>query len=314
MGLLAAGTDRSPAHTRPAVFDSLVGIAEVAGLDITDAELIKYYNNATFVLPRERVIVRVAGSAALAEKVHQVVRSARWLEEIGFPAVRLNDGVPNPVVCPDAVASLWNCVDPVRPATPDDLAALLRALHATTPTPELPTWTPVEDVYRRVVDASGLTEPERSFLLRTCDELDRAVDRLTDDLDYGLIHGDACLDNVIVGRGGPVLCDLDRMCRGPVQWDLVPTFTAAYHFESGVRDQEHFAKAYGVDITTWHGAATFHRLRELKLVTSVVSLLDTNPAVRAEFAHRLRTFQAGETRARWHRFADMRMQTERGRS
>lgn len=42
------------------------------------------------------------------------------------------------------------------------------------------------------------------------------------------------------------------------------------------------------------------RLRELQLVTSVLPILRSNPAVRGQFEHRLASLQAGDT-GRWSR-------------
>ena len=280
-------------------------IGGCAELDTSGAQLVKYYNNATFVLPAAEVVVRVAGSAALSGKLDKVVWAARWLEEIGFPAVRLAQGKPNPVVTANAAASIWDLVRPVRPPEPADLAGLLRQLHGCTPPAELTVWTPVEDVRVRVTAADQLSREDRAFLLRVCDDLETDLDELDDYVECGVIHGDACLDNVIVGADGPVLCDLDRISRGPLDWDLVPMRTASYHFEGGERDHAAFLSAYRPSNVGARRTAVLHRLRELKLVTSVVSLLQNNPSVRAEFKHRLRTFRAGEHQARWHRFADM---------
>ncbi|WP_144122457.1 phosphotransferase enzyme family protein [Catellatospora sichuanensis] len=289
-------TLESDAHT------ALQAIAAAAGIDADHAQLVKFYNNATFLLPNAGVVARVAGSPSLAANVHKVVRVATWLADNGYPAVRLKQGLQNPVAAPGALASLWDYVPPVRQGTAADLARLLRRLHAMRPPDHLPRWDPVEDVRKRVRDAVGLTDDDRRFLLDECDELEPAVLALSDDVPHGLIHGDANVDNVIVGAEGPILCDFDRIAVGPLVWDLIPVATGSYHFEGGTAAQLEFAQAYGSDVRDWPGFPMFHRLRELKVVSSVVSLLEANPHVRPEFEHRLRTFRAGETHARWHRF------------
>ena len=41
------------------------------------------------------------------------------------------------------------------------------------------------------------------------------------------------------------------------------------------------------------------RLRELKLVTSVIPILASNPRIRTQWRHRLDTVKAGDTSTRW---------------
>jgi hypothetical protein len=64
-------------------------------------------------------------------------------------------------------------------------------------------------------------------------------------------------------------------------------------------EQQDFAEAYGLDITTWDGFPILRRLRELQLVTSVLPVLSANPALRPQWEHRLRSLQERDTTARW---------------
>jgi hypothetical protein len=56
---------------------------------------------------------------------------------------------------------------------------------------------------------------------------------------------------------------------------------------------------YGFDVTTWEGFPVLRRIRELKLVTSVVPVLRSNPDIREQWQHRLTTFKHGDGDAKW---------------
>jgi hypothetical protein len=70
-------------------------------------------------------------------------------------------------------------------------------------------------------------------------------------------------------------------------------------FVSKADNQTRLAAAYGFDVTAWDGFAVLRRLRELQLVTSVVPVLRSNPGLRQQWQHRLRTFRDGDEDARW---------------
>lgn len=70
------------ALTRDRVHDVLAALCEEAGIDsraADDAELIKFTNNAVYRLPRAGLVVRIAGSATVAERVPVAIEAARWL-------------------------------------------------------------------------------------------------------------------------------------------------------------------------------------------------------------------------------------------
>ena len=59
---------------------ALAALCDVAGLDPTNALLIKFTNNAVFRLAGQPVVVRIAGSETARARVPNVARVARWLE------------------------------------------------------------------------------------------------------------------------------------------------------------------------------------------------------------------------------------------
>ncbi|WP_073480239.1 phosphotransferase enzyme family protein [Streptoalloteichus hindustanus] len=284
---------------RAELVEVLAAVCGAAGLDPVGATLVRVTNNAVFRLARQPVVVRIVASRALRHRVAKVVRVAEWLAEHDVPAVRLWDGVAQPVRVGPHRATLWHAVPEVggRP-TAADLARLLRRLHALPPPVPLPPWEPLDDVRRRIADAEELDPDDRAFLERRCAELAAELDGLEWVFPRGPVHGDAHLGNLIPGPDGPVLCDFDSTCVGPREWDLTPIAVGQLRFRR-TGAQEELAAAYGFDVTRWSGFPALRAVRELKLVTSVLPVLRSHPEVQAELRLRLRSFRSGDTSVRW---------------
>ena len=62
------------------------------------------------------------------------------------------------------------------------------------------------------------------------------------------------------------------------------------------------ARTYGLDVTRWSGFPVLREVRELKLITSVLPIMTSNPRVRPELLRRLDDFRRGDTSARWSRY------------
>ncbi|GII63754.1 aminoglycoside phosphotransferase [Sphaerisporangium krabiense] len=293
--------DPSGGLTRDNLRSLLAAVCAGTGLDPAHAELIKFTNNAVFRLVADPVVVRIAGSTATRERVETVVRVARWLERHRFPAVRLLAGVEQPIRLDGQVITLWERVQDVGPR-PDgaQLAGLLRRLHRLPPPPGgLPPWSPMDEVRRRLAEPEELSAEDHAFLLRECDEVEASLAGLRFVLPPGVIHGDAFLGNLIAGRRGPVLCDFDGTSVGPREWDLTPVAVGRLRLDYPGDDHAPLARRYGLDVMHWEGFPVLRRLRELKLVTSVLPILRSNPAVRAQWEHRMRTYKAGDLTTRW---------------
>ena len=282
----------------------LAEVAAVTGVDPRGAQLLRFSANAVFRLPAARAVVRIAASVALRHRVAKVVAVAGWLAEHGIPAVRLWPGVPQPVRVGDYLATVWQEVpaaDGPRPTT-TDLAKLLRAVHRL-PRPAfgLPEWAPLDDVKRRLTDSEGLPAADRLFLADRCAELDQRLAELAFPHESCVVHGDAHLGNVIAGPDGPVLCDFDATSFGPPEWDLTPLPVGLRRFGGSRRAYRRFARGYGFDVTRWPGFAVLREVRELKLVTGVLPILSSNPAVVPELRRRLDSYRSGDTSQFWAR-------------
>lgn len=290
--------------TREKLAGVLAEVCARAGLDHRGARLLKFTANAVFRLRSAPVVVRIAGSTALRHRAAKVVAVAGWLAEHDVPAVRLLEGVEQPVAVGPYVATLWDAVPRGgRRPTGRDLARSLRLLHGL-PAPDfdLPAWAPLDDVRGRLGDAEDLRPGDREFLLDRCAELTVRLAELDYALPACVVHGDAHLGNLIPGEDGPVLCDFDSTCLGPAEWDLTPVPVGVRRFGGSRHAAAALAGEYGFDVTRWSGFAVLREVRELKLATSVLPILRSNPHVVPELRRRLDSVRTGDTSAGWSRY------------
>jgi aminoglycoside phosphotransferase (APT) family kinase protein len=280
----------------------LHAVCRLAGVDATPAELIKYTVNAVYRLPAAGVVVRVADDAGAVDRARQVVGTARWLAARRAPAVRLLEGVPQPVTSGLCAATFWVELGGQGERRAADLAGPLRELHRLPVGVPLRPWSPFESAARRMAAADGLAAADRQWLGEQWAAAERTYRTTAASLRTGLVHGDAHAGNLLRdGSGGFVLCDLDSTGIGPLDWDLVPAAVAAFRFGEPA-SHAGLAAAYGRDVTTVRAWPLLRRIRELVMVTSVVPDLRHRPAVAAEHAHRMRTLRAGDTQAPWRRY------------
>lgn len=294
---------QNPRFTRDKLAAVLAEVCAKAGLDATDAKLLRFTNNAVYSLVSAPVVVRIVGSETLRHRVAKVVGVAEHFARHDVPAVRLYPGIEQPVSAGEHVATLWWRVrERSARSSPGDLGRLLRQVHAL-PVPEgLPGWSPLTDVRARVADAEELDLADRRFLLDRCDETQAKLDALDFPLPPALVHGDAHLGNVLVGDDGPVLCDFDSSGVGPPEWDLMPVALGVLRFGDSMAVYEELADSYGFDVMAWGGFEVLQAARELKLTTSVLPILRSHPSVRPEFERRLTDLRAGDRTARWTRY------------
>lgn len=297
-------TDHAAGLTRDRLHSLLTDVCRQVGVPRSGAELIKFTNNAVFRLHHAPVVVRIAGSSDARARVSTVVRVARWLARHDYPAVRLLSGYEQPLRVHDHMVTLWEYVPDVGlPPTGAHLAALLKRLHALPDPPyDMPVWQPMTEIRRRLAEPESLSAEDHAFLLRECDEMEERLAALEYVLPSGVIHGDAFLGNVISGPEGPVLCDFDSTAIGPREWDLTPVAVGRLRMDYPVDEHLPLTESYGFDVTRWAGFPVLRQLRELKLVTSVLPILLSNPRIRPQWEHRMRSFKARDRTVRWQTY------------
>lgn len=288
-------------YTPEKLTDALRAVCEVAGLDHSRRTLLRFVSNGVFLLDNEQVVVRLVLTPSLVHRTAKVVRVARWLAEHDFPSVRLLPDFPEELRVGAHTATLWRAVAHSGPApSPDGLACLLRRLHELPgPDFELPLWDPLDDIQRRLVDAEDLDPADLALLTERCSSIRERLTSVESVLGFGVVHGDARLGNVIGGPDGPVLCDFDSVCLAPREWDFVPMAVGSLRMGRPAGEYQRFVETYGFDVTTWPGFGVLRELRELKLATSVLPVLRSNPAVWAEFHHRLACIRDRDETSRW---------------
>ncbi len=304
--MIAATDDPEPGRLTRTTLDALLAaIGKQTGLDVRDAQLIKFTNNAVFRLLHEPVVVRIAGSATMRARVAKVVEVAHWLAAHEAPAVRLLDGVPQPLQVDGQLVTLWQAI-PLggSPPTGTDLARILRVIHGLpAPAAPLPGWQPFEEIRSRLAEPEGLDDGDLVYLLGECERIEAELAEISYVLPPGPIHGDAFLGNLIPSPDGPVICDFDSSADGPREWDLTPVAVGRLRFDYPGDAYGELAAGYGFDVLSWPGFPVLRQIRELKLVTSVIPILRSNPGLREQWAFRLRSFRERDTAAKWSTYS-----------
>ena len=106
----------------------------------------------------------------------------------------------------------------------------------------------------RLSHSDALTSAEHSKLSTLVDDCEQRLRGVTFTLPLSVIHGDASVGNIIRAETGQlVLFDLEGVCEGPAEWDLI--ITAVYrelgwHTGDEYRD---FVRTYGFDVSQWDG-------------------------------------------------------------
>ncbi|QOC94899.1 aminoglycoside phosphotransferase family protein [Micromonospora craniellae] len=280
-----------------------------ARLDVPtgDARLLQLANNAVFALPDPTLVIRIARTHRLRDRVAKVVALAHWFALMNAPTIRLAPAAPEPMAVGDLLASVWTYVPPTPPGpTVDDLGQVLREFHALpVPSIEPPEWDPIGDARRRLADAEGLRQDEHDFLSTWCDRLEPQLTALRQRTASGLIHGDAHVGNLLREPSGRVvMCDFDATCLGPWQVDLAAVAANETRFGE-VGYHARMVASYGVDVTTDPCWPLLRDARELKMIAAATPLLATSSAVAAEFRWRVRSVQEDDHEARWTPFADL---------
>jgi aminoglycoside phosphotransferase (APT) family kinase protein len=283
--------------------DVLERACAIAGLDADGARLLRIGSNAVYRL-KAPVIARVSRPGADAGHVRRTVAVARWLESVGYPAVRVVD-VGQPVVIAGQAVTFWEAVsdDGDQYASVAEVGDVLRRLHMLTAPADLhlPELVPFANAPKRIEANTWLTPDDRAFLITMLVQMRAAYAELEFTLPPGVIHGDASIGNVLRDRDGrPVVIDLDGFAVGPREWDLALTAIYADSFGWHTREEyQDFARVYGYDIMTWPGYPVMRAVREFLMVTWVIQKAPESEQAAAEAAKRIAALRTGASRRDW---------------
>ncbi|GAB1646865.1 phosphotransferase family protein [Krasilnikovia sp. MM14-A1259] len=279
-----------------------------AGLSPEGLRPLRVHSNAVFLLPGQRVVVRVGGGADAPGRATRAVACTRWLVGIAYPAVEPLPGVHQPVLLADEAgghwaATFWRQVDVEdRPPAAADLGRLLRRLHHLPAPPfELPFFRPLERLVAAASDSTWLSKPDRDWLLDRAAHLQAELDGAAGPAEcpVGLVHGDAQLGNVLAAVGGrAVLGDWDGVALAPLLWDVVPTAVEP-RFGGSPQLLEELLAGYGDDLTGVPGWRVLYDVYELRSVAAHIRRAPESAPHAAQAALRIASLRAGDRTVRW---------------
>ncbi len=239
-----------------------------AGVDVSDAKLLRVRSSVHVELPRAEIVARVEASGAerLAERQ---VRIAQLLADRGAPVARLVEPEFQPYLMEDGAVTLWQWLekvaDPDFAALGQAVAALHEATRRSLPS-DLPSFDPLQVVHGYLDWPSPWSGSDES------EELGRRADTLAlewrsavrdDPLGRVIVHGDLHQDNAIVTEQGLILLDLEDAGKGPASWDFAPLKVGVERFGVPPEDYRAFVAGYGSEPGAWEGLGVMCRIYEL---------------------------------------------------
>ncbi|MFE2210966.1 phosphotransferase enzyme family protein [Streptomyces canus] len=265
------------------------------------ARLLALGENAVFAAGD--LVVKVGRDAELLDRARRELDIAVWLAEAEVPAVRAAE--PKARLVEGHPVTLWHRLpDAVRPAEPQDLAELLRVVHALPkPSFDLPPRELLGGVERWLRLAGDAIDPaDAAYLRERRDGFAAAAAALTPHLEPGPIHGDALPRNVHVGPDGPVLVDLETFSSDLREHDLVVMALSRDRYGLPAEAYDAFTAAYGWDVREWEGCSVLRGARETASCAWVAQHAPSNPKALAEFERRVASLRDGDETVRWYSF------------
>ncbi|MFF9982744.1 phosphotransferase enzyme family protein [Streptomyces erythrochromogenes] len=279
----------------------VLATAGLTGSGAAQPVLLGLGENAVFAVGD--LVVKVGREASLLERAARELAVADWFAASGIPAVRAAE--PKPRLAGGHPLTLWHRLpDAVRPAGPEDLAVLLRAVHAL---PEPPFALPARDLLGGVerwlrLAGDAIDPADAAYLRARRDGYADEVAALSPHLPPGPVHGDALPRNVHVGPDGPALVDLETVSADLREHDLVVMALSRDRYGMPAGEYEAFAAAYGWDVRDWEGCAVLRGARETAGCAWIAQHAPANPAALAEFRRRVASLRDGDPRTQWRSF------------
>lgn len=290
-------TTFSPEQTR----HTLARAAEIAGVDDSDAVLLRHHSNAVYHLPVAGLVAKVAPPDEAPDRPARTVTLARWLSGQTVPVIEAAN-LPQPVGVAGNLVTFWVYLhQPAdRSLVAADIAEPLKRLHSTDrPTSiALPLLDAPRAIRSSIAKSAILTERDRLFLL---DQLGDAIARVAE-ASYGptvVVHGDAQHRNTLLRGEDAVLADLESMALAPPEWDLVTIEVHCRRFRRPANEYTDFAAAYGTDVRQAGGYAALRDLRELRMITTNARKAHRGSPAAREVERRIEQIRARDLGGIW---------------
>lgn len=151
-------------------------------------------------------------------------------------------------------------------------------------------------------DPGGAHRPKsKAVLISVFDRAASMADSLCNtQLGCGNLHGDAMPGNAVQSGGEMVMIDLDSVCAGPREWDLVPMYVMAKRFSrNGERRWCAFLNGHGAnegDLSDLHAASI---IKQLSMTTYLCLSAGQSTDIDAEIAQRARMWATWDLAGRW---------------
>ena len=209
--------------TTERALEAALTAARRVGLPVDEPIVLRDLTNVIVQLRPSPVVARVPvlfGALRGREAVEAELRAARFLVGAGAPVAGPATEVDcGPHEVGGTLVTFWRYLEHERYGS--DTRAVGRALRrfhgAFAPYPErLVPCARLEELRRVAAEL----EPSAHATLDELRELRDFVDRLQPLPEGQPLHGDAHFGNVLWTQAGPVWCDLENVCRGPVEYDL----------------------------------------------------------------------------------------------
>jgi Ser/Thr protein kinase RdoA (MazF antagonist) len=277
------------------------------GLQEPAVELLRFYQNAIFRLPRSGLTLRIYGPEDARAKAVLMVSTARFLEDRHFPSVRLaphESGQPFELL--GRQVSLWRWIDEDagKPRDFRAFGALLRRLHEIAEKPgfSVPRFDPMAKIAGRLarlkerLPAGHLDVLEGSAARVACE----AETVMGADARTVLLHGDALIGNTISAGGRLVLIDFDSVGVGAREWDLAPTQVTAHRFRQSQRIWRDFLDGYGADGISKTRIEAASKVKQLSMTVALCFNRGLSAAIDAELDLRIGCWADWDFETAWH--------------
>jgi aminoglycoside phosphotransferase (APT) family kinase protein len=238
-----------------------------------------------------------------------MVISALWLKERSFPAVRVSPiEIAQPLNLLGCQTSVWQWIVADEPGQDSAFAfgQLLRRFHdlPATDAPSVPDFdqmTRIRQRFDRIRAAEIISKEAEALLTGVIGRAAAMADSLGNTrLGRGILHGDAMPGNAVQSRGVMVMIDLDSVCAGPREWDLVPMYvTSKRFFPNGERRWHAFLKGYGVNDGDLPDLQAASIIKQLSMTIYLCLSAGQSANIDAEIARRIRVWETWDLAGRW---------------